>query len=129
MMRYSVQPRDRIFGKGCGFLCFAKNMGKNIGKNISKNLIGKYSQNFLDHTKQSAADALKTSWKRVIKKTPEATGDLTGNKIANKITWVSKNSQQNYWDTVISEHDKEIPKQRYISPEKRQKIIDELRLI
>ena len=31
MARYYVQPRDRIFVKGYGFLCFAKNMGKNIG--------------------------------------------------------------------------------------------------
>ena len=36
MLRYSVQPRDRIFVKGYGFLSFAKNMVKNIGKNISK---------------------------------------------------------------------------------------------
>ena len=36
MMYYSVQPRDRLFIKGYGFLSFAKNMGKNIGKNISK---------------------------------------------------------------------------------------------
>ena len=43
MTRYSVQPRDRIFVKGYGFLSFAKNMGKNIGKNISKNLSGKFS--------------------------------------------------------------------------------------
>ena len=42
-MRYSVQPKDRIFRKGYGFLFFAKNMGKSIGKNISKNLSGKYS--------------------------------------------------------------------------------------
>ena len=33
-MRYSVQPRDRVFVKGYGFLSFTKNMGKNIGKNI-----------------------------------------------------------------------------------------------
>ena len=31
-MKYSVQPRDRIFVKGYGFLSFAKNMGKNISK-------------------------------------------------------------------------------------------------
>ena len=36
MVRYSVQPRDRIFVKGYGFLSFAKNMGRNIGENISK---------------------------------------------------------------------------------------------
>ena len=50
------------------------------------------------------------------------------NKITNKITKVSKNSQQNNSDTVIDEHDKEISKERYISPEKRQEIIDDLRL-
>ena len=34
MTRYSVQPRDRIFVKGYGFLSFAKNMCKDIGKNM-----------------------------------------------------------------------------------------------
>ena len=37
MMRYSVQPRDRIFVKHYGFLSFAKNMVKIIGNTISKN--------------------------------------------------------------------------------------------
>ena len=37
-----------------------------------------------------------------------------------KITKVSKNLQQNNLETVAKEHDKEIPKERYISPEKRQ---------
>ena len=50
-MRYSVQPRDRIFVQGYGFLSFARNMGKNIGKNISKILDGKYSCKFHDHAK------------------------------------------------------------------------------
>ena len=50
-MRYSVQPRDRIFVKGYEFLSFAKNMSKNIGKNKSKNLSGKYSHKLLDHAK------------------------------------------------------------------------------
>ena len=36
-MCYLVQPRDRIFVKGYGFLSFAKNIGKNIGINKSKN--------------------------------------------------------------------------------------------
>ena len=51
-MQFSVQPRDRIFVKGYGFLSFAKNMGKKNGKNISKNLSGKYSQKLLDHAKK-----------------------------------------------------------------------------
>ena len=90
MTRCSVQPRDRIFVKGYGFLFFAKNMGRCIGKNVSKNLIGKYSQKLLDHAKKSAIDALKTTSKRVIQKTAEATGDLIGNTIANRMTKVSK---------------------------------------
>ena len=41
MTRYSVQPRDPIFGKSFGFLSFAKNMHKIIGKSTSENLSGK----------------------------------------------------------------------------------------
>ena len=64
MTRYSVQSRDRIFVKGCGFfLSFAKNMGKSICKNIRKNLSGKYSQRLPDHAKQSATDAFQTASK------------------------------------------------------------------
>ena len=58
-----------------------------------------------------------------------STGDLIGDKIANKITGVSKSPQENNSETVINEHDKEIPKGRYISLEERQKIIDNLRSI
>ena len=72
---------------------------KNIGRNISKNVSSKYSQKLLDHAKQSATDALKTSSKRVIQKTTEATSDLIGNKIADKITRVSKTSPQNNLQT------------------------------
>ena len=32
MTRYSVQPRERIFVKGCGFLVFVRNLGRNIRK-------------------------------------------------------------------------------------------------
>ena len=127
-MRYSVQSRDRIFVKGYGFLCFAENTGKNIVKSISQNLGAKYSKKFLDHAKQSATHAFKTTSERAIQKTAEQTGDLIGNKISNKISEVSKNLQQNNSETVINEYDKEIPKTRNISPEERQKVIDELRL-
>ena len=64
----------------------------------------------------------------MIQKTAEATGDLIGNEIAIKITGVSQSLQQNNSETVTNEHDKQIPQERYISPEKRQEIIDELRL-
>ena len=101
-------------------------MGKSIGKNISKKLIGKYSQKLFCHAKQSETNAYKTASKRAIQKTAEATGELIGNKIADNITKVSKNSQQNNSETVTKDNDKKIPKERYISLEERQQIIDDL---
>ena len=53
---------------------------------------------------------------------------MIGNKVPNKITRVSKDSQQNSSEIVTNEYDKEIPKDRYVSQEKRQGIIDKLRL-
>ena len=67
MWRYSVQPRDRIFAKGYGFLSFVRNMGKTIGKYTNRNLTSKHS--LLDHAKQSATDPIKTASQRVIQKT------------------------------------------------------------
>ena len=66
----------------------------------------------------------KTSSKRVIQKTVEATGDLIGNEIADKMTRVSKTSPQNNSET----NEEEMLGEKYISPELRQKIIDDLRL-
>ena len=57
-----------------------------------------------------------------------AIGNLNCNKIANTITDISKTPQQNNSETVTDEHDKEMSKERSISPEERQKIIDDLRL-
>ena len=67
-----------------------------------------------------ATDALKTTSDKIIQKTAEATGDLIGNIIANTITKVSGSSPQNDSETITNEHDKEIPKERYISSEERQ---------
>ena len=92
-------------------------MGKNIGNNVSKNLSGESSQKPLDLVSQSATAALKTTSKRVIQKTAEATGNLIGNKFDNRITKVSKNLHQNNSETVTNENCKEIPEERYISPD------------
>ena len=100
---------------------------KNIDKIIIKNLSGNNSKRILDHAKQSTTDALKTSSKRVIQKRAEATGDLIGNKLTNRTTKIFKNSVQNISEMVTN--DKEIPKERHISLEERQKIIDNLRTI
>ena len=96
-------------------------------KNMGTQLISKYGQKLLDSAKKSTTDAIKTARKRAIQKTAESTGDLTGNKIADKITSVSKNSKKPQNNKANEES--ETPKERYISPEKRQKIIDELRLV
>ena len=61
-------------------------MGKNIGKNISKNLSSIYIQKLIGHAQKSAAEALNTTSKRVIKETLEATDDLICNEIADKVT-------------------------------------------
>ena len=50
-------------------------------------------------------------------------------KFLIKLQGGSQNSPKNNSETVTSEHDKEIPKERYISSEERQRIIDEMRLI
>ena len=46
-------------------------------------------------------------------------------KIANRIKKIAKTLQK----TVTNKNDKEMPKERYMSAEERQKIIDDLRLI
>ena len=123
-MRYSIEPRDTIYVKGYGFLSFAKNMGKSLSN--------KYGQKLLDSAKKSTTDAIKTASKREIKKVAEATGDLIGNKIADEITSVSKKSPKELQTDEIEvgrDSPKDIPKKRYISPEERQQIIDELRLV
>ena len=67
-MKYSVQSRDQLFVKGYGILSFAKNVGKNISKNVSR----KHSPKLLDHGKQSATDAFKTTSEGVIEKAAES---------------------------------------------------------
>ena len=76
-MRYSTEPKDRIYVKGYGFLFSATNIGTQISS--------KYGQKLLDSAKKSATDATKTASKRAIQKT-EGTGDLIGNKFADKTT-------------------------------------------
>ena len=99
---------------------------------MGKCLSNKYGQKLLDSTKKSTADAIKTASKTVIQKPAEATDDLIGNKIADKITIVpKKKSTKELTNDETKEEDLEIPtpKKRYISPEEREQIIDELRLV
>ena len=56
---------------------------------------------------------------------------MIGNKIAHKITSVSKKKSEKASQNNETEEDVEIatPKKRYISPEERKKIIEELSLV
>ena len=110
-MRYSIEPRDIIYVKGYGSMSFARSMSNKYGKKL------------VGTAKRSATDAIKTASERAIQKTAEATGDLIGNKIVDKITSVSKRKSNND-DVELATH-----KKRFISPEERQQIIDELRLV
>ena len=58
-------------------------------------------------------------------------GDLIGNNLSDKITSVSKRSDTNIEveEDIASVKDVNVPKKKYISPEERQQIIDELRLV
>ena len=97
---------------------------------MGKSLINKYGQKLRDSAKKSTTDAIKTTPKRAIQKAAEATGDLIGNKIADKITSVSKKSTKELPnDETEVDVERATPKKRYISPEERQQIIDELRLV
>ena len=120
-MRYSIKQRDRIYVKGYGFLSFAENMDKGLSN--------KYGQKLLDGAKKSTTDSIKTASKRAIPKKSEAMGDLIGNKSADKITSISKKLDKELHNNDKTEEDVEITthKKRYVSPEERQQIIDELR--
>ena len=113
-MRYSLEPRNRIYVKEYGFMSFTRSMSN------------KYGKKRVDAAKKSATDAVKTVFKRAIQRTAEATGVLIGNEIADKITSVSKKKSNNNDDddVKLTTH-----KKRYISPEEKQQIIDELRLV
>ena len=80
------------------------------------------------NAKQYTTDAIKTASKKAVQKT----ADLIFNRIGDKITNVSKKiSTKELHNIDETEEDVEITthKKRYISPEGRQQIIDELRLV
>ena len=75
-IRYSIEPKDRIYAKEYGFLSFVKNMGKNLSN--------KYSRKLLDSAEKSTMDAIKTASKGAIQKIAEATDDLIGTELLTK---------------------------------------------
>ena len=64
-MRYSIEPRERRYVKGYGFLSFARNLGTHSIK-VAKNVNNKYGQKLADSAKKSATDAFKIASKRAL---------------------------------------------------------------
>ena len=60
-MRYSIEPKDRIYVKGYKFLSIAKIIGKNLSN--------KYGQKLLEMPKKSTTDAMKIASKTATQKT------------------------------------------------------------
>ena len=89
------------------FLSFARKFGDKYGKTL------------IDTATKTGIDAAKTASKRVVQKSAEATKDLIGNKIVDKVTLIGKTKER---------ENRNKPEEIYIPPEKRQEIIDDLRL-
>ena len=92
-MRYSIEPRERRYIKGYGFLSFAKKFGNEYGKKLMNTAIktgtnfnSKYGKKLTDTTIKTGKDFAMMAGKKIVHKSAEATGDLIGNKIADKIT-------------------------------------------
>ena len=137
-MRYLIEPRERRYVKGYGFMSFARNFGNKYGKKLMNTAIKtgtnfniKYGKKLTDTAIKTGTDFATIAGKKIVHKSTEATGDFIGNKIADKITAkpspkdvTSESKKPHNEDEVINE----IPKERYISPKESQKIIDELKL-
>ena len=121
-MRHPLEPEYRTYVKGYGFLSFARNFGDEYGKSIinSKNV-----KKLMDGATKTSKEFAKLTGKKIIHKSAEATGDLVGNKIADKITSIGKpRSKKEKDETNIMEKTHEI----YIPPEKRKKMIKDLKI-
>ena len=79
----------------------------------------KYGKKLMDTVTKTGIDAAKIASKRVVQKTAEATGDLIGNKITDKITSICISKEKEKTNKA---------EEIYIPPEKRQWIIDDLKL-
>ena len=110
-------------------MSFAKTMRTHATK-VVKKLSNKDSQKLPGSAKKYEQMQIKATSKRAVQKTAEATGDLIGNKIADKMKSVLKKSTKELPnDETEVDVQRATPKKRYISPEERQQIIDQLRLV
>ena len=103
-MRYSTEPKFRIYAKGYGFLSIVRKVGDKYGKRL------------METATTTGIDAAKAAPKRVVQKTAEATGDFIGNKIDDMVTSACKSKQKRKKVEEI-----------YIPTAKRQQIIDDIK--
>ena len=109
-MRYSLEPIKIKHVEGYGFLPFARKFEDKYGKQL------------MDTATKTEIDAEKNASKKLVQQTVEPTGHLIVNKIADKITSVGKTKNKEKADATNK------IQENYIPPEKRQQIIDDLRL-
>ena len=136
-MTYSKDNQIRKYVKGYGFMSFAKNFGSKYGKkflnkgisaskrikdsgNFIKNSASKFNQSkYGKMLKNQGSEFGKIAGKKILTKSAEATGYLIGWKIADKITSLKVMDKP---QEIIEEEE------IIILPEKRQQIINDLRL-
>ena len=141
-MTYSKDNQMRKYVKGYGFISFAKNFGSKYGKkfvnnsnsaskrikdtgNFIKNSASKFNQSKYGKVLKNQGNEFgKISGKKILTKSAEATGDLIGSKIADKITSFKSKLQEKIESKRFPEEEEQI----IIPPEKRQQILDDLRL-
>ena len=89
---------------------------------VTKVETSRYGKKIMDTTKKQGSEFAKIAGKRIVQKSAEATGDLIGNKISDKITSPGKSKNKE------KENETNEPEEIIILPEKRQQIINDLRL-
>ena len=114
-------------------MSFARNFGNKYGKKLMNTAIktdtnfkSKYGKKLKDTAIKTGKDFATIGGKKIVHKSAETTEVLLGKKIADKITSASKKTHNE--EIQSNEVNNEIPKERYIYPKERQKIIDELKL-
>ena len=112
-MRYSLNPHDRRYIQGQGFMCFARNIGNKYGRKIFDKILPAKALG-------SAVDVGK-SIKKYGKKILD--NSLSAGKIVDRITKSARNKEQEEDDRIMEETQEII-----IPSEKREQIIRDLKL-
>ena len=133
-MTYRKDNQIRKYVKRYGFMSFAKNVGSKYGKKFLnkeisaskriKDITSKFNQSkYRKMLKSRGSEFGKIADKKILTKSAEATRDLTGSKIEDKITSFKSKPQEKIESERYPEEEEII-----IPPEKRQQILDDLRL-